>query len=401
MPYTVEKIESGTPVFRVTSADSDSDGNSNKNFIVKLAVTDKHKRQLSDERRVLARLSARKDATDYIVFPVNGDTSRPWPLIASITEPDDRSTSKTGDQSAVSESDQSDGGGQQEQNELRKLRFLQGSKEGNIYFDPKDAILFPFITGSCDLHDYCQESSFAGLDKEAKKIFIFNAMQQIYNALRFVHGKGIAHNDVKPENALVINPQQVKLIDFGIAKRIDSRLSPRDGTISSASPEFLLKVFGVQLPDEYETYLQERKTDESDLWSLFLFFALLSDTTYTGCLQSKKNLNQAVGLHDILSYLYCEFQILGIFFIKERSSDIEGGFLNGLTKIYNTWFYEMNLLIKAHNENMAIKPKQATAPAALSALPELSICRSRPGCNKVVLRPELMDPEGMSMCVRW
>ncbi|WP_437595798.1 protein kinase [Sorangium sp. So ce590] len=43
---------------------------------------------------------------------------------------------------------------------------------------------------------------------------------QIADAVRVAHRAGIVHRDLKPENALVTRAGQVKVVDFGIAKRI-------------------------------------------------------------------------------------------------------------------------------------------------------------------------------------
>ena len=47
---------------------------------------------------------------------------------------------------------------------------------------------------------------------------------QLCDALRYLHGKGVAHRDLKPENILLTQdkPPVVKLADFGLAKVADS-----------------------------------------------------------------------------------------------------------------------------------------------------------------------------------
>lgn len=72
---------------------------------------------------------------------------------------------------------------------------------------------------------------------------------QIGHALNAAHEKGIIHRDLKPENIMVRSlsggDEQVKIIDFGVAKVKDSRVAPSTviastaGTIAYMSPEQL------------------------------------------------------------------------------------------------------------------------------------------------------------------
>jgi serine/threonine protein kinase len=65
----------------------------------------------------------------------------------------------------------------------------------------------------------------------------------ILGALEHIHSRGVAHRDMKPENIMVDDEDHVKLIDFGIASKADSRrltfgkLSQVMGTPDYISPE--------------------------------------------------------------------------------------------------------------------------------------------------------------------
>ncbi|MBI3005486.1 MAG: protein kinase, partial [Ignavibacteriales bacterium] len=64
---------------------------------------------------------------------------------------------------------------------------------------------------------------------------------QIGDALHEAHGKGIVHRDVKPENIMVNGKNQIKVMDFGLAKLKGSlkltRTSSTVGTLAYMAPE--------------------------------------------------------------------------------------------------------------------------------------------------------------------
>ena len=53
-------------------------------------------------------------------------------------------------------------------------------------------------------------------------------MAEIVAILEFLHTKGIAHRDVKPENILITNSRHLKMIDFGTASIYDESKAPKD-----------------------------------------------------------------------------------------------------------------------------------------------------------------------------
>ena len=92
------------------------------------------------------------------------------------------------------------------------------------------------------IHDFCEESQ-ATLKE---RLALFN---QVCSAVHHAHRKGIIHRDLKPSNILVSMGEAApiaKVIDFGIAKALDTRLTEQTlfteygqmiGTLEYMSPE--------------------------------------------------------------------------------------------------------------------------------------------------------------------
>jgi serine/threonine protein kinase len=77
---------------------------------------------------------------------------------------------------------------------------------------------------------------------EQWEAIVVKVVKQLLTALVYIHGKGVCHLDIKPENVIVTEPSaennhvpHVVLIDFGIAAKIDEVCEP--GSVPFLPPE--------------------------------------------------------------------------------------------------------------------------------------------------------------------
>ena len=90
--------------------------------------------------------------------------------------------------------------------------------------------------------EYCPHGDLVTFSKQCKlpEWQHLEVMNQLAEAVKYIHKKGIVHRDIKPSNILVSNenPVVVKLADFGLSKLLDLEQSSVSEDICSRSSEF-------------------------------------------------------------------------------------------------------------------------------------------------------------------
>lgn len=128
-----------------------------------------------------------------------------------------------------------------------------GETDGELY------IVMELVEGN-SLHSMCAEG---GLPPDS----VLRCGVQIASALARAHDRGIVHRDLKSANVLVTAEGLVKVLDFGLAKRVQAEVF--DGsTISFATVENLSSVSGTLSYMAPEVLRGEPADYRSDLWAL-------------------------------------------------------------------------------------------------------------------------------------
>ena len=110
-------------------------------------------------------------------------------------------------------------------------------------------------------------------------------MQQILQALSYIHSCGIIHRDIKPENILVHkekNTIKIKIADFGLSKIVSpkQKLLQCCGTPAYFAPEILF---------------QKGYQQQIDIWSAgVVFYGLLCNNKYPFEINNRRKLFTAI-----------------------------------------------------------------------------------------------------------
>ncbi|HET9372063.1 MAG TPA: protein kinase, partial [Vicinamibacterales bacterium] len=93
---------------------------------------------------------------------------------------------------------------------------------------------------------------------------------QIARGIAAAHARGIVHRDLKPENVMITGDEQIRILDFGLAKPID--LGPSDATRGAplaTAAGVVLGTFGYMAPEQVRGLTVDHRTD------IFAFGAVL------------------------------------------------------------------------------------------------------------------------------
>jgi serine/threonine protein kinase len=111
--------------------------------------------------------------------------------------------------------------------------------------------------------------------------------EQITSALSTAHGAGIVHRDIKPENIMIRRDGIVKVLDFGLAKLVQTQSSPDDSTraLVKTRPGVVMGTVAYMSPEQARGLSLDARTD---IWSLgvVIYQMLTGSSPFAGATSS-------------------------------------------------------------------------------------------------------------------
>ena len=115
-------------------------------------------------------------------------------------------------------------------------RFLKEGQRASALNNPHIAAVYDVLESGSELYlvmEYIEGVTLR--ERLARPVEVAEFLEigiQCAEALQAAHEKSIVHGDVKPENIMLTPSRQVKILDFGVARR----LVTADRTVSGSQP---------------------------------------------------------------------------------------------------------------------------------------------------------------------
>jgi Tol biopolymer transport system component/predicted Ser/Thr protein kinase len=134
-------------------------------------------------------------------------------------------------------------------NDMDKARFLQEAKAASAISHPNVCVIHDiqeYDDHQFIVMEYVEGITLRQLISDNDQISLKDAIEyalQISAALEEAHNKGVVHRDIKSENIMVSSKNQIKVMDFGLAKLKGSlkltKTSSTVGTLAYMAPEVI------------------------------------------------------------------------------------------------------------------------------------------------------------------
>ena len=85
--------------------------------------------------------------------------------------------------------------------------------------------------------------------------------RQIVLALAAAHARGVLHRDIKPDNVMITDDGRVKLLDFGLARRVEASQGDTTSIAGLTDPGKVLGTFGYMSPEQVRGGTVDERSD--------------------------------------------------------------------------------------------------------------------------------------------